>query len=327
MSTRYVWEKFNVVKVKVDTSTPTLTYDTVISQNTAYCAVLATTMRYNAQQGYYELGGKVSWIASGGFPQNAAAYPYLAFLASDSTDKEPNAALVFYNSSQSASDETLYWTLKKGTVSGGAFAAALELVPQSHVNDSNSHLYHKTFTQYQVVEEDRKGEASQGKVSSYRRNAYPDGGAYNGFWHQYLGSDSIDPQAVSVELSPSGESATARVTPARALYGGTFSYQYQSRVNQEAWKNLSKTTAESLAFPLPAGAQTIQFRVQASDSWGFASDAYIHSPVTPVNRIDCYVRVNGAARKVQEIFINVNGYARKVTEAYGRVGNTAKKLF
>ncbi len=240
MSTRYVWEKFNVVKVKVDTSTPTLTYDTVISQNTAYCAVLATTMRYNAQQGYYELGGKVSWIASGGFPQNAAAYPYLAFLASDSTDKEPNAALVFYNSSQSASDETLYWTLKKGTVSGGAFAATLELVPQSHVNDANSHLYHKTFTQYQVLEEDRKGDASQGKVSSYRRNAYPDGGAYNGLWHQYLGSDSIDPQAV-----------------------------------------------------------------QASDSWGFASDAYIHSPVTPVNRIDCYVRVNGTARKVQEIFIKI----------------------
>ena len=134
-------------------------------------------------------------------------------------------------------------------------------------------------------------------VSSPNSGAYPQNGVSGSNWYEYEGSDNIDPSSVSIPavIMP-GQQITITVTPGTGkVYGGTVSYQYQVRLNGGAWQTVATTTATTLGYNVPAGTQSIQARVVASDNMGFTSDTYVSSAAVTVVGAPASITVPGAA--------------------------------
>lgn len=134
-------------------------------------------------------------------------------------------------------------------------------------------------------------------VSSPNSGAYPQNGVSGSNWYEYEGSDNIDPSSVSIPavIMPS-QQITITVTPGTGkVYGGTVSYQYQVRLNGGAWQTVATTTATTLGYNVPAGTQSIQARVVASDNMGFTSDTYVSSAAVTVVGAPASITVPGAA--------------------------------
>ena len=134
----------------------------------------------------------------------------------------------------------------------------------------------------------------KGYVSSGNPSAYPrveGGDIKGGLAYHYLGSDSIDPTALTYSKTTltQGEAITVTVTPRSNTYGGTIYYQYQYSTNGGAsWTNAgAKTTAVSMSITVPSNAAQFRARVLASDDIGFTSTDYVTGAsltVTPDNR-------------------------------------------
>ena len=134
-------------------------------------------------------------------------------------------------------------------------------------------------------------------VSSPNSGAYPQNGVSGSNWYEYEGSDNIDPSSVSIpaDIMPS-QQITITVTPGTGnVYGGTVSYQYQVRLNGGAWQTVATTTATTQGYTVPAGTQSIQARVVASDNMGFTSDTYVASAAVTVVGAPASITVPGAA--------------------------------
>lgn len=134
-------------------------------------------------------------------------------------------------------------------------------------------------------------------VSSPNSGAYPQNGVSGSDWYEYEGSDNIDPSSVSIPavIMPS-QQITITVTPGTGnVYGGTVSYQYQVRLDGGAWQTVATTTATTQGYNVPAGTQSIQARVVASDNMGFTSDTYVASAAVTVVGTPASITVPGAA--------------------------------
>lgn len=133
-------------------------------------------------------------------------------------------------------------------------------------------------------------------VSSPNSGAYPQNGVSGSNWYEYEGSDNIDPSSVSIpaDIMP-GQQITITVTPGTGkVYGGTVSYQYQVRLDGGAWQTVATTTATTQGYNVPAGTQSIQARVVASDNMGFTSDTYVASATVTVVGTPASITVPGA---------------------------------
>lgn len=134
-------------------------------------------------------------------------------------------------------------------------------------------------------------------VSSPNSGAYPQNGVSGSNWYEYEGSDNIDPSSVSIpaDIMP-GQQITITVTPGTGkVYGGTVSYQYQVKLDGGAWQTVATTTATTQGYTVPAGTQSIQARVVASDNMGFTSDTYVASAAVTVVGAPASITVPGAA--------------------------------
>lgn len=134
-------------------------------------------------------------------------------------------------------------------------------------------------------------------VSSPNSGAYPQNGVSGSNWYEYEGSDNIDPSSVSIpaDIMP-GQQIAITVTPGTGkVYGGTVSYQYQVRLDGGAWQTVATTTATTQGYTVPAGTQSIQARVVASDNMGFTSDTYVASAAVTVVGAPASITVPGAA--------------------------------
>ena len=114
-------------------------------------------------------------------------------------------------------------------------------------------------------------------VSSDSKDGYPD--YDDNFAYKYLGSDTIDPTAISYSTnSPRpGESITVTVTPCGNTYGGTIYYQYQYSTNGgSTWVNAGDKTADTnKSLIVLTNATQFRARVVASDNTGFTSSTYV----------------------------------------------------
>lgn len=229
---------------------------------------------------------------------------------------------------------------------GGSYASGhWYLTPDSSHNIMLRAYYYKSdgssFGNFAPVVRRRKYDyisesGKVGNVTSSKENAYisSDFGIGNvatvidGYGYHYLGSDTIDPTAISyptTQLRP-GDSLTVAVSPRTPTYGGTISYLYQYRVNGGAWTDIQTTTAASISFTVPASAKSIQFRARAQDNMGFTSATYVTGAAVTLERLNLWVGVNGKARKGMELYVGVNGKARKVTAAYIGVNGKARRF-
>ena len=132
---------------------------------------------------------------------------------------------------------------------------------------------------YKVTKKARAGDFIS-KVSAASSAQYPIRGVSGDYYYERLGSDSIDPSAVSIPSVIRGADGlfTITVTPDVNTYGGTISYRYEySTDGGTTWTATATATATQQEITIPAGAPTIKVRVRASDDMGFTSSAYIAS--------------------------------------------------
>lgn len=168
-----------------------------------------------------------------------------------------------------------------------------------------------------------------GQVSG-NANKYPSDGIQNGYYYEELGSDNIDPMAISYSSSEpkGGEEITVTLTPRSNTYGGTISYQYQYQAGSGEWTNIGNpTTATSVTVTVPKGAETFRVRAQASDDMGFTSGDYVTGATLNVQNLTADIGVSGKARALSKMYIGVNGKAREIGAAYIGVSGKARQLF
>lgn len=119
-----------------------------------------------------------------------------------------------------------------------------------------------------------KGTTSYGNISASASDSYPSNGVNGNYWYIKLGTDVIDPISVSYDTPHGGELLDIIVTPSASIqYGGTISYKYETSTDGGVtWTTVNaSTTATTVSVLVPAGVQTFQARVTASDNMGFTS--------------------------------------------------------
>lgn len=172
----------------------------------------------------------------------------------------------------------------------------------------------------------KAGGTSYGNVSSISANAYPADNYSGNYWYTLLGTDVIDPASVSYDTPHGGELLDIIVTPSASIqYGGTISYKYEISTDGGVTWDIANasTTATTISVLVPAGAETFQARVTASDDMGFTStDAVMGESMNVINNtapvITCMVLNLGklaAAFSVDYSVSDEDGDELTITEA------------
>ena len=310
MSTRYVWNKYNVFQALNPSSVSQYSWYAygagTANHIVGYCA---TSIVRNDTDGTVTLSGTVVALTHGG-TVSANTYRYFAPVRT-------NAYFYAYHPSTQIGE---YWF---GSADGS----------------NNDYLYltasaTSSATKYQYTLYTRQSMRGDliGSVSANTSSAYPttSGGAVSGnYWYTYQGSDSIDPISVNypTEGFRPGDKITVSVGKSSSIkYGGTISYLYQYQLNGGSWTNIQTTSAESISFTVPSNAKTIRFRVRAQDDMGFVSTTYVTGDTAGVERLNLWVGINGKAKKGEELYVGVNGKARKVVAAWIGVNGKARRF-
>lgn len=149
---------------------------------------------------------------------------------------------------------------------------------EAYVNEyeiSNGTVYDFYLTNcYEYTVGDAKGTTSYGNISSASSGAYPANGKSGSYWYVSKGSDTIDPVSVSYASSiKGGQIVNITISPSIGnVYGGTIKYKVEYQLNGGSWKVAnSGTTNTNLSILVPAGTQTFRARATASDNMGFTS--------------------------------------------------------
>lgn len=248
MSTRYVWAKYaiDIIQTKKTTSVQ----NTGIPVGTL--VYVAPSYTEDASNGTFTLTGDVKPIPlDNGY--GALNFPYLA---------QNKTSKTIFRADQISSYQ---WTNTSayGYPYIGLYSGA------TMVN----------CTRIQYTSTSQKGDL-QGYVTSTSPSAYPQDGISGSYWYTYQGSDSIDPESVSLPAEPrGGQQTTATVTPGTGkVYDGTVSYRYEYSVNGgTSWVLVDTRTETSISFTIPEGATTLLVRVRAQDDLGFTSSDYVTS--------------------------------------------------
>lgn len=136
--------------------------------------------------------------------------------------------------------------------------------------------YDGSISGYKCTVQTEKG-GSSGRVSSASDSAYPADDISGDYWYTYQGADSIDPAAVGYSgEARGGKAITIQVTPRTNTYGGTVTYRYEVSLDGgSTWTLVSSTTGTSVSYTIPKGTTQFAARVRASDNYGFTSTDYV----------------------------------------------------
>ena len=285
MSTRYVWNKYDTIWVagaeqNCGTSVPAPPTSAGGGDNVAqFSEEEYNEVQFDQTTGLFVLArGRVnSENLSSLYDDESivAIRDYPCFIIRDDTTESRHSRELYYAKDWYRND---YW--KYRTRNGG------------EIEHSSAYGY----VIYKKTAELGKG-SLEGVVSSGISSNYPNDNTQGSYWYTYQGADSIDPASVSLPsaIMPS-QQITITVTPGTGkVYGGTVSYQYQVRLNGGAWQTVATTTATTRGYNVPAGTQSIQARVVASDNMGFTSDTYVSSAAVTVVGAPASITVPGAA--------------------------------
>lgn len=347
MSTRYVWDKYNYEYVWVEKSSSGTFLD--CQNNNTYVPtrpfVGSTGYRWDDANLRYVPSGSVGEMLYGGIYNtwdvwyiDAKLFPYITLTAEakqGSYVKSPSGiaevptqrVVLYANTSNVISGVNVYWNFALTSTAGG-YRDWRIVTTNSTVASGSTSVVPGTI-RWKI--EEAQATTKAGAASADKSNAYGNESVFGGYYWRYLGSDSIDPTAVSYSNTEprAGETITVTVTPAKSLYGGTVSYQYQYAVNGGAWTNSGgKTTSVTKELTVPNGSAQFRVRVIASDDLGFTSTTYVYGANLPVVNMRAYLGVNDAARRVEKMYIGIDGKARKISKAYiGGADGKARLLF
>lgn len=316
MSTRYVWERYeisNTYGVR-KTTTRKYTYDVkVASLSPAGISGYTYEMNQYAKPDgpiWFSIKSGFQYEAIGENTQSSGAAKYVLPIMKDSA--------TWGDVLLEMKDNNSYYIVRKDGV-----------VTVTSKTASTNPIETDFYICYPEITSRQKGEFIENVVSG-NRSAYSDNGVTDSNWYIYKGSDTIDPYSVSYskpELQ-AGEPITVSISPRSPTYGGTISYQYQYSTNGgSSWTTINNsTTATSATVTIPESATQFQARVRASDNYGFTSSTYVAGSNLAVSQMKGYVGINGKARAVTKLYVGVNGKARQVVKGYIGVGGKARRF-
>lgn len=244
MSTRYVWEKWNVDRQLVQWSTSTGTKYQSGQQRSIYYSSNITSNGSNIQL----LNPTEKVIDEAGYSYNV---PYGSYFIIDISRK-----------SGSVTAPAAYYALYSLTVSS-SFDISSKIVTLSF-------NYSIPVRQYSI----NKGSTSYGNVSSASSGAYPANSYSGNYWYVSKGNDTIDPASVTYPASPNGgELVDITIAPSTGIkFGGTIKYKVEYQLNGGSWQTaVESTTSTTVSVLIPKGTQTFAARATASDDTGFTS--------------------------------------------------------
>lgn len=174
-----------------------------------------------------------------------------------------------YTTSQNAttSGTTMYY----GKVSGIEY-------PDPNYPDysTGTYTYTKVYTATAVYT-DVQGSTQYDNVSG-TQNAYNSNGVTGDYWYVLLGSDTIDPSAVTLTGEvKAGSTVNLTITPSATIaYGGTVTYTVQTTTDGDNWYDAGTTTDTTMTLTVPEAAAW-NARVIASDDTGFTSTTAVYA--------------------------------------------------
>lgn len=259
MSIRYVWQKYNVDKVVVETSgDKEYSYGFSMSQGSSAGVNITTSQNVEV------VGDSVKFTSSKSVQRI------------DSSDIGLQQSMP-YGHYIGLGPRLMNVSDVRGIIKSGSQLTV--------TTGSNGYGYAKITNCRDVAGQTQKGQF-QGYVSNPNSSAYPQDGVSGANWYDYQGSDNIDPTACSIPSTiMGGTQIQITVTPGTGkVYEGTVSYLYQVKLGDADWTTIATTTATSKNYTVPYGTTTFQVRVRAQDNLGFTSTDYVtSSSVTVIN--------------------------------------------
>ncbi len=275
MSTRYVWEK--------STATISVSFPTISGNSNALSAPVSENPEIYLCEGYtksfFEGTAEVKFSPSGNYVKLSASDVGKSYSTSTYQYAIVTRPAIKTSSIMRYVSSGLYWLFSKVTSSG---------IEEYRVRNCKDISGTRVSSGCYGVPSVNK--TSVGKASSSSSSEYPESGELNGFFYDYLGSDSIDPVSISyatlVEYQGAGNLTKLQytITPSRSnLYGGDIEYSVEYNQDNSGWNGggdwFSGTTGSRINFALGS---SYQFRVRARDRWGFTSSTYATGPVCKV---------------------------------------------
>ena len=261
MSTRYVWNKYNLNSkyVNNDASDYGIGVDSVYDE---VFSIEETNPSPMSRNGLYRITLK----------------RILSVLQSYKGDTDRCIVLVDKSENYKAGDVIQVSTVYKLRSSSHywKYKTSTEIIPSlNSIGTDETYCWRRTASL-----EYSQGSTNYGPVSSADSGAYPSDGSSGSNWYVYQGSDNIDPASVTIPASiQGGTSIDITVTPSTGKkYGGTVSYTYQYKLDNGRWQALSgPTTATTQQLTVPKGTASVQVQVRAQDNLGFTSSTWVAS--------------------------------------------------
>lgn len=277
MSTRYVWEKFNVKSV---------TQSIVTGANVTNFPVVDSISAKVYIGKSYSVSGTTHSITS-----PTTKYLYENHTSITMTNSLGKYFIILPDWAMTSRSEVMY---EVPSVLGTTLNASINIDAKTMRVTSSSGVYART-----VSETNDCGSTSYGYLTGADSSAYPSGES-GGYWYVYKGTDNIDPYSVSYPSTlKGGRPVDISVSKRTPTYGGTITYTCEVQLDGGAWTSIGSTTATSLSYTIPKGTKSFRARVRASDNMGFTSADYAYGPEAVVKNSPVYTGVNGIVRNAE----------------------------
>ena len=256
MSTRYVWDKYNYTETKkVIAKNNTVHYNTILG-------LPRYTKLYYTSYDYSINGDTV--ILNNPYSTNPDSYNPIGsgsiMIIGKTQDNINNVFIASYRGNATWTTESTI----EGTFIGINF---------SGYQDAKIDTKYNIGTKISII-------------TSSNESDYPSNDVQDSYWYKSVGSDIIDPMAITYPSSiKGGQSITLTTTKSSSIkYGGTITYTYEVQLNGGNWTSIGSTTSLTKSYTVPKGTNTFRARVKAKDNMGFTSSTYATgNQVTVIN--------------------------------------------
>ena len=258
MSTRYVWEKWNIIEDWIYKGSGNYGDGTsVVKAENFYGSI--------SQACYY--GNSVSYNGSQTILSGNVGRVTVS--STSSRDSESEIPAGKYVQSREINNEKIVYKSKDGST---YYQGRIYALPSYDDYDYGADLEFRNVDRYSF--EKGKGSTSYGDISSASSGAYPSSNYSGSYWYVKKGSDTIDPASVTYPASPNGgELVDITIAPSTGnTFGGTVKYKVEYQLNGGSWQTaVESTTSTTVSVLIPKGTQTFAARATASDDTGFTS--------------------------------------------------------
>lgn len=256
MSTRYVWDIYNYTETK-----KVIAKNNTVHHNTILDLPRYTRLYYTSYD--YSINGNTV-ILNNPYSTNPGDSSFIGpssiMIIGKTQDTIDNVYIASYRGNASWREETTI----EGTFIGINFSGYQDAIIDTKYNIG---------TKISII-------------TSSNESDYPSNNIQDSYWYKSVGSDNIDPTAISYPSSiKGGQAITLTTTKSSGIkYGGTITYTYEVQLNGGRWTSIGSTTSLTKSYTVPAGTTTFRARVKAKDNMGFASTTYVTgNRVTVIN--------------------------------------------